>query len=534
MTSYLKKIADIEDRSTGEHQEIYEYLKSNGTKKTVEIRPSEARTVKAFRDELLNKGAVLPSNPQSLLKAVVDMAPENRAVWEKQAGWLEDRSGFVLPDGFVGLNPENILGVKRKFSRNPQGATSVNGTAKAWQSSVAEVASYSSYMITAICTAFAAPLLRIADRDAFTICFSGPSRKGKTSITLAAASVIGIGGKEELFSWNRTIAQLEEEVPRFNDCLFPIDDLEGMTGRDAERYQSIRELSYKFASGNEKARHSSFDGGHATRGSWRSILLTSNEVTIAKLASSARRNRKQGELTRLIDIPVAEVAGHQIFDLSTSADDEAWRRRQFKKFYEGCHNNHGKVFSRYIRKLIDAEKLHSSVERRMEFFRKKVTAKTSSHLAREMITPFSLLYAAGRLARDFDLVPWSPKEIRKAITVCYRAAVGQIPDDQLIQVRGVEKLQIALKNFPSKRTWSKATRKAKGYCDNDFYVVERNHFEALFDNGHERGLVMDWLKQHKRIKTTKSKTGSASPIAQLTWPDGTRKRSITILGTGID
>lgn len=68
-----------------------------------------------------------------------------------------------------------------------------------------------------------------------------------------------------------------------------------------------------------------------------------------------------------------------------------------------------------------------------------------------------------------------------------------------------------------------------GYRENDTFIVERRHFDTLFDTVHEQGLVIEWLKQRKRIKIAKSKTGSASLIAQPRWPDGARKRCYTIL-----
>lgn len=200
------------------------------------------------------------------------------------------------------------------------------------------------------------------------------------------------------------------------------------------------------------------------------------------------------------------------------------------QFSWGCWLNHGKVFPRYISALIDAAELSSLIERRMEFFRSKVIEEDSPHLAREMATPFGLLYAAGRLARDSSLVPWPPKKIRKAITACYRAAASQIPNEQAAQIIGAKKMQVALSKLPSKDNWSKTNPRAQGYSDNGTFVIERKYFDALFESASECELVMSWLKQRRRIQIAKSKTGTANPKLQTVWPDGSRRRSLTIVG----
>ena len=97
--------------------------------------------------------------------------------------------------------------------------------------------------MTAISFSLAAPMLSLLKRDSRTIVLFGPSRSGKTTVTLIAASAIGIGSTSELPTWNITDARLEQRLALFNNSLFPIDDLAILGGKGRDVYRRVHDLA---------------------------------------------------------------------------------------------------------------------------------------------------------------------------------------------------------------------------------------------------------------------------------------------------
>lgn len=532
----LRKVLDTENRVNGEHIERYQFIKHDGSKHYVEMRPSEARDVKNFKSKLYNLGAVLPE-PNAViafLKDATSKPPGKRAVYEKRVGWLSDRSGFVLPNGFVGKPTIPIHGIDRSRIADNQGAIEKAGTAESWNSTVGAICAESSSAIAAVCASFAAPLLTITNRGPFALCFCGPSRSGKTSLISAAASAIGIGGHQNLVSWNLTDAQLEERLPLFNDMLFPIDDLQAMSGTDGRRYQRIHELSYRFAQGRTKSRHSSFIVKKVSDGHWNSIMITSNEKLISELAARNGRGRNLGEMVRLIEIPVLHGTSKHIFDLSKRGTTEDRYRQKFKALAEAVASHHGAAFSKYMNSLIRfGAKRTRFVEAQVKYFRDKVLKVDDSLLVSDVADKFGLLYAAGSLAIKFGIVPWSKARLFKAIKRSYRSACRSFPDEAAILKAGKAKLKALLDSFPSKEAWLAETSKVDGFREGKMsrriWIVQCDRFNAIFASKQQRQLVLDWLIRTKRIEVSVARSArQRSPKNQTVWPDAMRRRSYTI------
>jgi hypothetical protein len=63
-------------------------------------------------------------------------------------------------------------------------------------------------MVTAICGAFGAPLLKFTDVGTFALFFTGPSKVGKSTLTLATGSAQGFGTESALPNFRSTNAAL--------------------------------------------------------------------------------------------------------------------------------------------------------------------------------------------------------------------------------------------------------------------------------------------------------------------------------------
>ena len=292
------------------------------------------------------------------------------------------------------------------------------------------------------------------------------------------------------------------------------------------------------------ARHSSFTAAHGgVHGSWRSIVLTSNEKPIRDLARAVKMERQHGEALRLIDLPAVFDDLHHIFDRLPQdfhqSNFHEWKKATFKQVADACEKNHGKAFRKYIKALIaDRGELKEYVEARIAFFVRHVCDEYDGDVARDVAEKFGLIYAAGRLGMRCGLLPWGKPELLDALTKCYIGARDLLPDDGVAIRKGITALKAKLRELP--RTSKKAAKtdfdQIDGYRTRqkkvNRHVIKRDAFNSIFASGTQRALVVEWLIQKQRITlaTSKASAGAPSPKPQeqFNWPDSERRRSIQI------
>ena len=545
----IKKIARIRDKATEKYVEVIQFPTSKSDVNRLELSPSVVWGQGTFENHLRDAGAILPKGDQDLkdlLSAVAKSDAPEEWIYEARTGWTEDGKAFVLADRVIGDAATKIIGVNQANAVNDRsGRLSNSGSWKSWRDTVAEPARLSTILMFGICVALAAPLLAVVKRPSFAINIFGRTRIGKSIATLLGASIIGIPRIAEMITWNIKDARLEERISEFNDALFPIDDLSNMKGSDRERYLRIRDVAYKISQGLATARHSSFTAAHGgVHGSWRSIVLTSNEKSIRDLARAVKMERQQGETLRLIDLPAVFDGLEHIFDRLPEDLDGSnfhdWKKDKFKKIADACEKDHGKAFRKYIKALIaDRVELKGYVQARIAYFVRRVCDEYDRDVARDVAEKFGLIYAAGRLGIRCGLLPWDRAELLTALTKCYIGARDLLPDDGVAIRHGITALRTKLHELP--RISKKAAAATKfenidGYRERrkkvNRYLIRRDAFNAIFASGTERALVIEWLIQKHRITlvTPKASAGAPSPKPQeqFIWPDGKRRRSFEI------
>ena len=374
----IRKIERIHDKATNKYLEVIEFPTSVSTSATIKLLPAIVSDPALLEKELRNAGAILPKEEEKLKQLLRDVgksdAPRDR-VYAERTGWTANGKTFVLVDGAIGENADQIIGVNRAYSVSDlSGRLSNSGSRESWRDTVAELARHSSTLMFAICVALGAPLLAIVNRQSFTVNLSGRSRSGKTIATLMGGSVIGTTRTADLITWNITDARLEQRLAEFNDAVFPIDDLSTMRGTEKEKCQRIRELAYKITGGWTTARHDLFTSAHeGAHHDWKCIVLTSSEKSVRDLAHAVKLERQHGEVLRLIDVPVMNDGQDHIFDRLTEDVDpsgfEAWKKAKFAKIVKACEQNHGQAWRTYIECLIqEYPKLKKYIEKRILIF----------------------------------------------------------------------------------------------------------------------------------------------------------------------
>lgn len=541
----LRKIAQIHDKATDTVLEVVEFLGPNGERKKLELLPSLVNDQKTFENKLRDAGAVLSNDKNEVrnaLEAIAASAPLEQWTYERQTGWMDDGSAFVLPDRAIGSSPTKIIGVKQRHS---DVRLSSAGKAKAWRDSVARLATYSTATMCSVAVAFAAPLLGITGRQSFAICLTGPSRLGKTrAAILMSGSVIGIGAADDLLTWNITDAALEERLVDFNDTVFPIDDL-GHIKDSTDKYLRIRKLAYTVAGGAVTERFSTTAAARAiTQHRWRSIALTSNEKTIRELAHAAKQERQPGEAARLIDMPVLFDDLDHIFDRLPRKMNATvfrnWKRVTFRDIAAACQSNHGTAFRKYIKALVaHRNNLKREVEKAISHFVSQARGRYDGDVALDVADKFGLIYAGGLLGIRYKVLPWRKKNLLSAVTKAYRRARDLLPDDGVLLREGMRAFKALRQSLVSVKKKSRLTfdySSLAGFRERagarNRYLIKRQNFNAIFSSVEQQDLVTKWLIDHGQITlaTPKRSSGAAdqTPQYQFIWPDGIRRRSIEV------
>jgi hypothetical protein len=133
-----------------------------------------------------------------------------------RTGWHADGSAqvFVLPGGDIfGPGSENfILQTDRATAST---AFRILGTLSAWQQEVAAPAVGNDRSALFISASFSGPLLDVMGEPSGGIHLNGPSRTGKSTLSMIAASVWGPPtAKAQLRSWRATANGIEARLPK--------------------------------------------------------------------------------------------------------------------------------------------------------------------------------------------------------------------------------------------------------------------------------------------------------------------------------
>lgn len=182
---------------------------------------------------------------------------------------------------------------------------------------------------TAICAAFAAPLLRPLQLPNFAVHLFGDSSRGKTSMLKIAASVYGAPSSEAwVASWNSTLVGMEYRAAGLCDLPLCYDEAGAVDAKILE--QSI----YLLVNGTGRTRGARTGGTRETP-SWRTIVLSTGE----KLTADSRA--PSGAQARVLPLYVSAFG-----PLSASEIDEL--RQQ-------CEQHHGCAGRAWIESAIDTD-----------------------------------------------------------------------------------------------------------------------------------------------------------------------------------
>jgi putative DNA primase/helicase len=376
-------------------------------------------------EELENAG--LPCAPDGrahdLLKRFVGGVKTSRLMrCVTRTGWHPGETGpvFVLPGGeaFGRGAGDTIL---QADHASADAAYRAAGSLAGWQSGVAALAVGIERVALFLAAAFAGPLLDVMGEPSGGVHYVGDSRTGKSTAAVVAASVWGKPTSDaQMRAWRGTANGLEGVAAETSDALLILDEMGQADARE------VGDVIYMLANESGKQR-ASRTGAVRRRQSWRTLFLSTGEITLAQKMGEAGKKAMAGLEVRLVNLPANAGAGMGIFQnlhgrLTPAALAEELR--------DAARLHHGIAARAFIARLAadraaNGAELRETLEAlRAAFIAEHVPAGAAGQI-RSVAGRFALIGAAGELARDYGVLLWPEGEALRAAAACFAAWLAE-------------------------------------------------------------------------------------------------------------
>lgn len=398
----------------------------------------------AYRERLLSLGLELApgkSAKQDLHEYISTARPKERVRCVSRIGWHGDI--FVLPDATYG----GALGERVRLQTLYGGdhAFRVAGSLEDWQEQVGRYCVGNSRLVLAVSAAFAAPLLYLADAEGGGVHLVGPSQTGKTTALRVAGSVWGGGGINGfLKTWRATSNGLEGTAVQHCDMLLCLDEMSQVDARDAG------EIAYMLANGVGKSR-ARVDGSARPSAEWRTLFLSSGEISLASKMLETGLRARAGQEVRLADLPADAGAQMGLFEELHELNRPDALARHLKEETGRFYGTAGRAFLEQLSEadLVGLASILS--KRRNSFISEHVPAGASGQVS-SVAARFGLIGAAGELAIAMGILPWPEGEADRAAGVCFRAWLKHRGGDGAYEIEaGIARVREFIERYGGRR-----------------------------------------------------------------------------------
>lgn len=511
----VRKIAAVEDEQTGRVQELFVFDKSCNRTGLIGVARDEAGDPRKVYPLLRMHGAILPKSEDAALAIIqkaIETEPHEYRLHVSRAGWQDHAyvaRSRVISFAQTALRPYPPMWTSgMAFAESSQ-----QGSLDAWKIHVARPVIDSSAMTTMLCASFAAPLLRLIGRHSFFLNVFGNSKEGKSTGLIVAGSAIGIGTEGDLPNWNTTDAGLLQLGRLFCDLILPINELGVMKGKKDERRNRIAEITYAFAEGRDRLRHSTstYATGAASAKFYGILVATAERSLHAQ--SLASGGREEGEVARAHDVPAVPDGAHSIFDLDRSISP-AEARLRLVALRKACEANHGMVMHDYVRYVaaIPKDTLREIVGGIIDGFVAPLKLPALDLPLAHTAENFATLLAGGLLAIESGVVPWNKKRLRRALVTSFEGfrKATQRGEDPVRKARRSLRQALKAQTFEFVKKPSTLTEvPPHGFrTKNDgkiIFVVPSKSFSEWFVGAEDARAALGWLHERKHLRTAANK-----------------------------
>ena len=343
---------------------------------------------------------------------------------------------FIFPNRVVGRPMPQTVPVLDDLDPAMLAKYRTRGTLNDWQEQIAAKADGNSRLMFATALAFTGPILQFVKgprTGGFQI--SGPAETGKTTAATVAGSVwgchVGSERQEKGFaeSWHTTAGRVEKTAMAHNNTLLILDETQ-RAGRDAgHRARVISDVAFSLAEGMERERLTNSRPARA----WRTYFLSTSNLTFIEIAEAGTIEIDDAYLGRMFDIPCPLGSSHGIYEtVHNFANGEqlsdALKRR--------CRLYFGTAGLAFVHRVVadrddDRTALKKRLARYRARYRKALKRELRKHSLRSLTrtaSRFATVYAAGRLAIRYGILPWSRDDLLEAILGCHLDGLRLVVD----------------------------------------------------------------------------------------------------------
>jgi putative DNA primase/helicase len=340
------------------------------------------------------------------------------------------RNQFVLPNETIGTSKLPTVTVLDQLDAAMIEKYRSRGTLEEWQTYIATPAYKNSRPMLGIAIAFTGPILRYVNgprTGGFQIC--GPAETGKTTAATVAGSVwgchLGAERQEKGFSesWHSTSGKIELTALAHNGTVLNLDEAQRAGRNKQERARVIFDTVFSLAEGIERERMTNTGSARA----WLFYYLSTSNLTFSEIARAGNIELDDACLGRLFDIP-CPTGDHGIYDTlhgftSGEALTDALKQR--------CRRYFGTPGPEFVRCLLrhrdeDRDGLKKVLAKYRKRYRRALNKAIQAEGLRSLTrtaSRFATVYAAGRLAVRYGILPWSRRRLLQAILDCQLAGL---------------------------------------------------------------------------------------------------------------
>ena len=410
--SKLEIIALTKDEDHLNFGKMMEFTDEAGTpKRWIMPKALLAGRSDALQKELLSRGLHINETTKAknlLVKYVNRYKDLPILTTVNRVGWWGDHQAYVMPHKVFGLDDSVIY-----YSEQPNLSDySQKGTLEEWQAKVAKYAVDNPRMMLFMCAAFAAPLLKLSHVEGGGFHIYGDSSTGKTTISLAAASVWGNAEKRKL-RWRATDNGIEKPAFDHNDSLLWLDEIGEFEAK------KLSKVIYMLSNGQAKQRATDI---FLKR--WKTIFISTGELSSKAVVQSVEDELKAGQEVRFINFP-ADTGNHGVFNTLYPEFSTAREQAEAieKATQETCYGVAGEALINSILKHLDEYK--SSLPTLMEdFIQSEVPKNAHPHIYRSA-KRFAILAAAGELATYYNITGWEVQQAYNGIAAMFKEWLQQ-------------------------------------------------------------------------------------------------------------
>ena len=335
-----------------------------------------------------------------------------RATAEPELRWIAPMPGwyagaYVLPDGRVVGRCQHRLHVALPGLGVPLARA---GNFAGWWLALRRFGTGQTNVVFAAAMGFAAAILDLLPYPGNLIVeAAGGGSQGKTTMGQLVASVSGglmrTAGSLAL-SWQATVAGLEQPFLDRQFTCVPIDEANSAGSDVQARGRKVGEVTFLAAEGVSKLRY----GDGRVINFWLALFSTANRsLADAARCSGAGQLELEALAPRLLTIPIDAGAGLGCWD--TVPDRCAGPGDATDQFLARLNRHHGWALERFLEHLAaERRRDEAALKKRLlsyaDQFLGEAGVPDTDGIARRRAAKFATIYAAGRLACEWGILPF--------------------------------------------------------------------------------------------------------------------------------